>query len=134
MPVPMENSAGKLPDKRWATSYREPTTQWTTETLTTWLQVVLGALHEHPMDGFAWTSHSLRKGAPIIAYGIGTPVLQIKFFGGWAGASHVVLDYIRVHRPNSTPEPGSLATICLDDPWRSTTHRHTPIGDIIWHK
>jgi hypothetical protein len=63
-------SAGKIPDRRWATSLHEPTTNWTADTLAAWLPRVLRVVHEQlPPDGFAWTSHSLRKGA---AYSIGT--------------------------------------------------------------
>jgi hypothetical protein len=79
---------------RWATSLHEPTTTWTADILTAWLQRVLRAVHEQPPDGFAWTSHSLQKGAAIAAYNIGTPMQKIKFFGGWARESDVVLDYI----------------------------------------
>jgi len=97
-------SAGKIPDRRWAISVREPTTNWTADTLTAWLQRVLCAVHEQPPDGFAWTSHSLRKGAATAAYSIGTPMQKIKFFGGWARESDVVLDYID---PTVLPCPGA---------------------------
>jgi hypothetical protein len=89
-------SAGKIPDRRWAISLHKPTTNSTVDTLTGWLQRVLPVVHEQPPDGFAWTSHSLRKGAATVAYNIGRS--------------------LRLHRPNSTPVPGSLATIWLDDP------------------
>jgi hypothetical protein len=49
-------SAGKILDKRWAISLHEPTTNWTADTLTAWLQRVL---REQPPKGFTWTSHSL---------------------------------------------------------------------------
>jgi hypothetical protein len=81
-----------------------PTTTLTTDTLTTWLQRVLRAVHEQPPEGFAWTSHSLRKGAATEAYNIGTPMQKIKFFGGWARESDVVLDYID---PTVLPSPGA---------------------------
>jgi hypothetical protein len=87
-------SAGKIPDIRWAISLHEPTTTWTADTVITWLQRVLRAVHEQPPDGFAWTSHSLRKGAANAAYNIGNPMPKIKFFGGWARESDVVLNYI----------------------------------------
>jgi hypothetical protein len=67
-------SAGKIPDKRWAICLHEPTTKWTADTLTAWLQRVLRAVHDQPPDGLAWTSHSLRKGATTRAYIIGTPM------------------------------------------------------------
>jgi hypothetical protein len=79
---------------RWAISLHEPTTNWTADTLTAWLQRVLLAVHEQPPDGFAWTSHPLRKGVANAAYKISTPMQKIKFFGGWARESDVVLDYI----------------------------------------
>jgi hypothetical protein len=72
--------------------------------LTAWLQRVLRDVHEQPPDGFAWTSHSLRKGAAIAAYNIGTPMQNIKFFGGWARESDIVLDYID---PTALPCPGA---------------------------
>jgi hypothetical protein len=87
-------SAGKIPDMRWAISLHEPTTNWTADTLTAWLHRVLRVAHEQPPDGFAWTSQSLRKGATTAAYNISTPMQKIKFFGGWARESDVVLDYI----------------------------------------
>ena len=73
-------------------------------TLTTWLQRVLRAVHGQPPDCFACTSHSLRKGAAITAYNIGTPMQKIKFYGGWARESDVVLDYID---PTVLPCPGA---------------------------
>eukprot|EP00873_Tetraselmis_striata_P043531 jgi/Tetstr1/463795/TSEL_008610.t1 len=45
-------------------------------------------------EGFAWTSHSLRKGATTATYVIGVTMQKIKYFGGWAMESSVVLDYI----------------------------------------
>jgi hypothetical protein len=47
-----------------------------------------------PPNGFAWTSHSLPKGATTAAYVIGVNMQKIKFFGGWATESSVLLDYI----------------------------------------
>jgi hypothetical protein len=97
--------AGQIPDRRWAISLREPTTNWTADTLTTWFQRVLRAVHEQPPDGSAWTSHSLLKGAATAAYNIGTPMQKIiKFFGGWARELDVVLDYID---PTVLPCPGA---------------------------
>jgi hypothetical protein len=75
-------------------STHEPTTNLTAGPLTAWLQRVLRAVHEQPPDGFAWTSHSLRKGATTATYNIGTPMQKIKFFGGWVRESDAVLDYI----------------------------------------
>jgi hypothetical protein len=87
-------SAGKIPDMWWAIILHEPTTNRTADTLTAWLQWVLRVVHEQPPDGFAWTSHSLRKGAATATYSIVTPMQKIKFFCGWARESDVVLDYI----------------------------------------
>jgi hypothetical protein len=98
-------SAGKIPDRRWAISLHEPTINWTADTLKTWLQRrVLRAVHGQPPDGFAWTLRSLRKGPATAAYIIGTPMQKIKFFGGWARGSDVVLDYIE---PTVIPSPGA---------------------------
>jgi hypothetical protein len=51
-------SPRKIPDKRWAISLYEPTTNWIADTMTTRLQRVLRAVHEQGEEGFAWTSHS----------------------------------------------------------------------------
>jgi hypothetical protein len=125
-------SPRRLPHKRWPIGPREPTTQGTMETLTSKPHLVLHGVHEHMPDGFAWTSHSSRKGAATTSYCVGTPIQKIKFFGGWARESDVVLDYI--DRPYKTREPGSLASIWLDDPWRSLAHRHTPVCSDMWHR
>jgi hypothetical protein len=97
-------SAGKIPDMRWAISLHEPKTNWIANTLTAWLQRVLRAVHEQPPDAFAWTSHSIRKGASTASYNVGTPMQKIKFFGGWARESEVVLDYIN---PTVLPSVGA---------------------------
>jgi hypothetical protein len=44
----------------------------------------------------------LTKSAAIAAYNIGTPMQNIKFFGGWARESDVVRDYID---PTVLPSP-----------------------------
>jgi hypothetical protein len=75
------------------------------ETLNSWLQLVLHEAHEHPPDGFARSSHSLRKGVATTTCGIGTPMQKIKFLGGWALLeSDVVLDHID---PTVFPSPGA---------------------------
>jgi hypothetical protein len=56
--------------------------------------LVLKDIKVNPPFGFTWTSHSLRKGASTIAYAIGVNMQKIKFFGGWATESSVVLNYI----------------------------------------
>jgi hypothetical protein len=103
-------SAGEIPDMRWANSLDEPTTNWTADTLTTWQHRLLHAIHEQPPGVFASyiltkrCSYSLRKGAATATYNIGTPMQNIKFFGGWARESDVVLDYID---PTMLPSPGA---------------------------
>eukprot|EP00873_Tetraselmis_striata_P021044 jgi/Tetstr1/441308/TSEL_029559.t1 len=52
----------------------------------------------------SWTSHSLRKGAASAANAIGLPLSHIRFQGGWATNSDIVLDYID---PNVLPSPGA---------------------------
>jgi hypothetical protein len=49
----------------------------------------------NPPDGFAWTSHSLQKGATTTAYAIRVNMQKVKFFGGLATESSVMFnDYI----------------------------------------
>eukprot|EP00873_Tetraselmis_striata_P000358 jgi/Tetstr1/420622/TSEL_011710.t1 len=50
------------------------------------------------------TSHSLRKGAASAANAIGAPLSHIRYQGGWATNSDLVLDYID---PNVLPSPGA---------------------------
>eukprot|EP00873_Tetraselmis_striata_P014235 jgi/Tetstr1/434499/TSEL_023591.t1 len=53
----------------------------------------------------AWIAHSLRKGAASAANNaIGVPLSHIRYQGGWATDSDVVLDYID---PNVLPLPGA---------------------------
>eukprot|EP00873_Tetraselmis_striata_P023192 jgi/Tetstr1/443456/TSEL_031467.t1 len=57
-----------------------------------------------PPAGTSWISHSLRKGAASAANAIGVPLSHIRYQGGWATNSDVVLDYID---PNVLPSPGA---------------------------
>eukprot|EP00873_Tetraselmis_striata_P017714 jgi/Tetstr1/437978/TSEL_026608.t1 len=88
-------AGGRVPAARWAISQSEGQAKWTADTLTSWLQLVLTTVQDPPPPpaGFAWTSHSLRKGATTTAYVIGVTMQKIKYFGGWAMESSVVLDY-----------------------------------------
>eukprot|EP00873_Tetraselmis_striata_P020949 jgi/Tetstr1/441213/TSEL_029469.t1 len=85
-------AGGRVLAARWAISQREGQARWTADTLTSWLQLVLTAVHEAPPARFAWTSHSLRKGDTTAAYVIGVTMQKIKYFGGWAMESSAVLD------------------------------------------
>jgi hypothetical protein len=87
---------------RWAISILELMTKWTADTLTTWLPRVLREVHEQPPEGFAWTSHSLRKGVAIATCNIGTPMQKMEFFGGMARELDV-RDWIRILRLRESP-------------------------------
>eukprot|EP00873_Tetraselmis_striata_P023802 jgi/Tetstr1/444066/TSEL_003306.t1 len=69
-------AGGRVLAARWAISQREGQAKWTADTLTSWLQLLLTA------------------GATTTAYVIGVTMPKIKYFGGWAMESGVVLDYI----------------------------------------
>jgi hypothetical protein len=58
------------------------------------MQLVHKDIEAKTRDDFAWTSHSLRKGATTAAHAIGVTMQKIKLFGGWATESSVVVDYI----------------------------------------
>jgi hypothetical protein len=53
--------------------------------------LVLTDIKVNRRDGFAWSSHSLPKGATTAA---NVNMQKFKFFGGWATEFSVVLDYI----------------------------------------
>lgn len=105
---------GKLPVARWAIGHREGHTKWTADTLTAWLRTVLTAVQEQPPPGFAWTSHSLRKGAATSSYIIGVQMQIIKFYGGWTRESDVVLQYID---PTVLPCPAAWYFFGWLTPW-----------------
>eukprot|EP00873_Tetraselmis_striata_P042740 jgi/Tetstr1/463004/TSEL_007943.t1 len=64
-------AGGRVLAARWAIRQREGHAKWTADTLTSWLQL----------------------GATTAAYVIGVRMQKIKYFGGWAMESSVVLDY-----------------------------------------
>ena len=107
-------AGGRMPVARWAIGHKEQHAKWTADTLTTWLQQVLAAVNEQPPAGFAWTSHSLRKGATTAAYVIGVTMIKIKYYGGWSHESNVVLDYID---PTVLPCPADWHFIGRLTPW-----------------
>eukprot|EP00873_Tetraselmis_striata_P033047 jgi/Tetstr1/453311/TSEL_040302.t1 len=57
-----------------------------------------------PLEATTATVVRLRKGAASAANAIGTPLSHIRYHGGWATNSDVVLDYID---PNVLPSPGA---------------------------
>eukprot|EP00873_Tetraselmis_striata_P013253 jgi/Tetstr1/433517/TSEL_022786.t1 len=56
------------------------------------------------VDDYNITLQVLRKGAASAANAIGVPLSHIRYQGGWATNSDVVLDYID---PNVLPSPGA---------------------------
>lgn len=62
--------------------------------MTQWLTHVCHLLCEQPPQGYAWSSHSLRKGGASAASAIGVPLPVIRHIGGWATTSAVVMKYI----------------------------------------
>eukprot|EP00873_Tetraselmis_striata_P043633 jgi/Tetstr1/463897/TSEL_008708.t1 len=56
-----------------------------------------------PLEATTATVVRLRKGAASAANAIGVPLSHIRYQGGWATNSDVVLDYI--DRPNVLPSP-----------------------------
>eukprot|EP00873_Tetraselmis_striata_P045955 jgi/Tetstr1/466219/TSEL_010777.t1 len=83
-------ASGRVPAARWAISQREGHAKWTADTLTN------------------------AAGATTAAYVIGVTMQKIKYFGGKAMESSVVLD--RLHRPKSAAVSGSMPPLWLDDP------------------
>eukprot|EP00873_Tetraselmis_striata_P034729 jgi/Tetstr1/454993/TSEL_041853.t1 len=57
-----------------------------------------------PLEATTATVVRLRKGAASAANAIGVPLPDIRYQGGWATNSNVVLDYID---PNVLPSPGA---------------------------
>jgi hypothetical protein len=78
----------------WAIDNREKSVTYSAYTLSSCMHLVLTVIKVNPLDGFAWTFHSLRTCAIPAAYAIGVNVQKIKYFGGWGRESSVVLVYI----------------------------------------
>eukprot|EP00873_Tetraselmis_striata_P032982 jgi/Tetstr1/453246/TSEL_040262.t1 len=85
----------------WAVNVAEQSKPWTAATMY-WLSTTVNLVNAAPPTGTSWTSHSLRKGAASAANAIGAPLSHIRYQGGWATNSDVVLDYID---PNVLPSP-----------------------------
>eukprot|EP00873_Tetraselmis_striata_P000425 jgi/Tetstr1/420689/TSEL_011774.t1 len=88
----------------WAVTAVEQSKLWTAATMSDWLSAAISLVNAAPHAGTSWTSHSLRKGAASAANAIGVPLSHIRYQGGWATNSDVVLDYID---PNVLPSPGA---------------------------
>eukprot|EP00873_Tetraselmis_striata_P001127 jgi/Tetstr1/421391/TSEL_012359.t1 len=88
----------------WAVTPSEQSKPWTAATMSDWLSTAVRLVGAAPPAGTSWTSHSLRKGAASAANAIGAPLSHIRYQGGWATNSDVVLDYID---PNVLPSPGA---------------------------
>eukprot|EP00873_Tetraselmis_striata_P025904 jgi/Tetstr1/446168/TSEL_003569.t1 len=88
----------------WAVTAAEQSKPWTAATMSDWLSAAISLVNAAPPAGTSWTSHSLRKGAACAANAIGVPLSHIRYQGGWATNSDVVLDYID---PNVLPSPGA---------------------------
>eukprot|EP00873_Tetraselmis_striata_P007970 jgi/Tetstr1/428234/TSEL_018274.t1 len=88
----------------WAVNVAEQSKPWTAATMSDWLSTAVNLVNAAPPAGTSWTSHSLRKGAASAANANGAPLSHIRYQGGWATNSDVVLDYID---PNVLPSPGA---------------------------
>jgi hypothetical protein len=75
---------------RWALSPAEDSELWSADTLSEWLVAAYTAAKRLPPEGFAWTSHSLRKGAASAAHAIGARLTDIRYAGGWSTNSTVL--------------------------------------------
>eukprot|EP00873_Tetraselmis_striata_P017365 jgi/Tetstr1/437629/TSEL_026296.t1 len=97
-------SVGLAASNFWAVNVAEQSKPWTAATMSDWLSTAVNLVNAAPPAGTSWTSHSLRKGAASAANAIGVPLSHIRYQGGWATNSDVVLDYID---PNVLPSPGA---------------------------
>eukprot|EP00873_Tetraselmis_striata_P046689 jgi/Tetstr1/466953/TSEL_011407.t1 len=88
----------------WAVNVAEQSKPWTAATMSDWLSTAVRLVNAAPPASTFWTSHSLRKGAASAANAIGVPLSHIRYQGGWATNSDVVLDYVD---PNVLPSPGA---------------------------
>jgi hypothetical protein len=95
---------GLAVSKFWVVNSDEQSKPWTAATMTDWLSIALRLVNAAPPAGTSWTSHSLRKGAASAPNAIGVPLSHIRYQGGWATNSDVVVDYID---PNVLPSPGA---------------------------
>ena len=68
--------------RRWALSHAEDKEQWSSHTLSGWLEAAYTAALHRPPTGFAWTSHSLRKGFASAANASGVQLPAIRYTGG----------------------------------------------------
>jgi hypothetical protein len=107
--------------------HREKTTSSSADTLSIWIeQLVFTDIKLNSPNGFAWASHSIRIGATTDAYTIGVNMEKIKFSGGWATESGVVLDYIDPVVVPTTPDWYFFGSLT---PWggqpRATRHTAT---------
>jgi hypothetical protein len=93
------------------------------------MDIVLADIKLNPRDGFAWTSHSLRKGPTTAAYAIGVNMHQIRFFGGWATELSVVLAYID---PTVVPTTTDWYFFGWLTPWGGYP-RNTRKTTTLWH-
>ena len=83
----------------------ESSQRWTAATLSAWILQACTLVGCSPPPGLKWTSHSLRKGAATHMSAVGVPLPTIRFWGGWARDSSVVLHYID---PTALPSPAAL--------------------------
>eukprot|EP00873_Tetraselmis_striata_P010304 jgi/Tetstr1/430568/TSEL_020366.t1 len=88
----------------WAVTPSEQSKAWTAATMSDCLSTAVRLVGASSPAGTSWTSHSLLKGAASAANAIGAPLSHIRYPGGWATNSDVVLDYID---PNVLPSPGA---------------------------
>jgi hypothetical protein len=120
-------SGGKYPTARWANNPTKKHDKWIANTLSGWFTAVTSAMQERPLDGFSWTSHSLRKGAATAAYNVGVTLQNIKHFGGWSTESSVVQDYID---PTALARRSECFLFGLLTPWGGQpTTNNPPNGD-----
>eukprot|EP00873_Tetraselmis_striata_P015278 jgi/Tetstr1/435542/TSEL_024446.t1 len=89
----------------WATTPSEQSKPWTAATMSDWLSTAVRLVGAAPPADTSWSSHSLRKGTASAANNaIGAPLSHIRYQGGWATNSDVVLEYID---PNVLPSPSA---------------------------
>ncbi len=63
---------------------------WSEDTVSGWLLEACKSIHCHPLNGFRWTSHILRKGTASAANAIGACLTDIRYVGGWSTYSTVL--------------------------------------------